>query len=94
MVPESRRVPTDAAPLVAIQVILVVGISAASYTYVEQPIRRNGLAGLRRAFSTLDGKSREHPAQTIAAWVGFLAVLALISLIVLVPSVPPTPGIG
>jgi len=90
----NEDVPISGAPLVAIQVILVVGISAASYTYVEQPIRRNGLAGLRRAFSTLDGKWREHSAQTIAAWTGFVAVLALISLVVLIPSVPPVPGIG
>ena len=87
-------VPISGAPLVAIQVILVVGISALSYTYVEQPIRRNGLAGLRRAFQTYDGKWREHPVQTIAAWVGVLAVLALISLIVLVPYVPPVPGVA
>jgi hypothetical protein len=87
-------VPISGAPLVAIQVILVVGISALSYTYVEQPIRRNGLAGLRRAFQTFDGKWREHPVQTIAAWVGVLAVLALISLIVLVPYVPPVPGVA
>ena len=92
----SRHSATTAsgAPLVAIQVILVVGISALSYTYVEQPIRRNGLAGLRRAFQTYDGKWREHPVQTIAAWVGVLAVLALISLIVLVPYVPPVPGVA
>ena len=90
----NEDVPLSGAPLVAIQVILVVGISALSYTYVEQPIRRNGLAGLRRAFATLDGKWREHPAQTIAAWTGFIAVLALISLVVLVPYVPPVPGAG
>ncbi len=89
-----QDVPISGAPLVAMQVILVVGISALSYTYVEQPIRRNGLAGLRRAFATLDGTWRAHPAQTIAAWAGFLAVLALISLVVLVPYVPPVPGIG
>jgi peptidoglycan/LPS O-acetylase OafA/YrhL len=85
-------VPISGAPLVAIQVILVVVISALSYTYVEQPIRRNGIAGLRRAFSTFNGKWREHPAQTIGAWVGVLAVLALISLVVLVPDVPVIPG--
>jgi peptidoglycan/LPS O-acetylase OafA/YrhL len=90
----NQDVPLSGAPLVAIQVILVVGISALSYTYVEQPIRRNGMAGLRRAFATLDGKWREHPAQTIAAWTGFLAVLALIALVVLVPYVPPVPGVG
>ncbi len=87
-------VPMSGAPLVAIQVILIVGISALSYTYVEQPIRRNGLTGLRRAFATLDGKWRAHPAQTVAAWTGVLAVVALIALVVLVPSVPPVPGIG
>jgi peptidoglycan/LPS O-acetylase OafA/YrhL len=87
-------VALSGAPLVAIQVILVVGISALSYTYVEQPIRRNGLAGLRRAFQTWDGKWREHPGQTIAAWVGVVAVLALLSLVVLVPYVPPVPGVG
>lgn len=84
-------VPMSGAPLITIQVMLVVVISALSYTYVEQPIRRNGLAGLRRAFGTLDGKWREHPAQTIAAWTGFLAVLAVISLLVLAPDVVELP---
>ncbi len=78
-------VSISGAPLVAIQIMLVVGISALSYRFVEQPIRRNGLAGLRRAFATFDGKWREHPAQTIAAWMGVVAVVALISLVVLVP---------
>jgi peptidoglycan/LPS O-acetylase OafA/YrhL len=78
-------VSMSGAPLVAIQIMLVVGISALSYRFVEQPIRRNGLAGLRRAFATFDGKWREHPAQTIAAWMGVVAVVALISLVVLVP---------
>ena len=78
-------VSISGAPLVSIQIMLVVGISALSYRFVEQPIRRNGLAGLRRAFATFDGKWREHPAQTIAAWVGVVAVVALISLVVLVP---------
>ena len=78
-------VTISGAPLVAIQIMLVVGISALSYRCVEQPIRRNGLAGLRRAFATFDGKWREHPAQTIAAWMGVVAVVALISLVVLVP---------
>jgi hypothetical protein len=73
------------APLVTIQIMLVAGISALSYRFVEQPIRRNGLTGLRRAFSTFDGKWREHPAETIAAWVGVVAVVALIALVVLVP---------
>ncbi len=73
------------APLATIQIMLVVGISALSYRFVEQPIRRNGLTGLRRAFSTLHGKWREHPAQTIAAWTGCVAVIALIALVVLVP---------
>ena len=73
-------VSISGAPLVAIQIMLVVGISALSYRFVEQPIRRNGLAGLRRAFATFDGKWREHPAQTIAAWMGVVAVVALISM--------------
>ncbi len=73
------------APLVTIQIMLMVGIAALSYRFVEQPIRRNGLTGLRRAFSTLNGKWREHPAQTIAAWTGTVAVIALIALVVLVP---------
>jgi peptidoglycan/LPS O-acetylase OafA/YrhL len=85
-------VPLSGAPLVAIQVALVVAISALSYTYVEQPIRRNGIAGLRRALFTSDGKWRAHPGQTIAAWAGVIAVLVLISLVVLVPSVPVVPG--
>jgi peptidoglycan/LPS O-acetylase OafA/YrhL len=82
-------VSISGAPLVAIQIMLVVGISALSYRFVEKPIRRNGLAGLRRAFATFDGKWREHPAQTIAAWVGVVAVVALISLVVLVPEAVP-----
>jgi len=82
-------VSISGAPLVAIQIMLVVGISALSYRFVEQPIRRNGLTGLRRAFATFDGKWREHPAQTIAAWVGVVAVVALISLVVLVPEAVP-----
>ena len=82
-------VSISGAPLVAIQIMLVVGISALSYRFVEQPIRRNGIAGLRRAFATFDGKWREHPAQTIAAWVGVVAVVALISLVVLVPEAVP-----
>lgn len=82
-------VSISGAPLVSIQIMLVVGISALSYRFVEQPIRRNGLAGLRRAFATFDGKWREHPAQTIAAWVGVVAVVALISLVVLVPEAVP-----
>jgi len=82
-------VSMSGAPLVAIQIMLVVGISALSYRFVEQPIRRNGLAGLRRAFATFDGKWREHPAQTIAAWMGVVAVVALISLVVLVPEAVP-----
>ena len=82
-------VSISGAPLVAIQIMLVVGISALSYRFVEQPIRRNGLTGLRRAFATFDGKWREHPAQTIAAWVGMVAVVALISLVVLVPEAVP-----
>ncbi len=73
------------APLVTIQIMLMVGIAALSYRFVEQPIRRNGLAGLRRAFSTFDGKWREHPTQTIAAWTGTVAVIALVALVVLVP---------
>ncbi len=73
------------APLVTIQIMLMVGIAALSYRFVEQPIRRNGLTGLRRAFSTLNGKWREHPAQTIAAWTGAVAAIALIALVVLVP---------
>lgn len=89
-----QDVPLSGAPLVAIQVILVVGISALSYTYVEQPIRRNGLAGLRRAFTTSDGRWREHPGQSVAAWAGVVAVVALISVVVLVPYVPPVPGVG
>ncbi len=73
------------APLVTIQIMLMVGIAALSYRFVEQPIRRNGLTGLRRAFSTLDGKWREHPEQTIAAWTGAVAAIALIAVVVLVP---------
>ena len=81
-------VSISGAPLVTIQIMLVVGISALSYRFVEQPIRRNGLTGLRRAFATYDGKWKEHPAQTIAAWLGVVAVVALIALVVLAPDTP------
>lgn len=81
-------VSISGAPLVTIQIMLVVGISALSYRFVEQPIRRNGLTGLRRAFATYDGKWKEHPAQTIGAWLGVVAVVALIALVVLAPDTP------
>jgi peptidoglycan/LPS O-acetylase OafA/YrhL len=81
-------VSISGAPLVTIQVMLVVGISALSYRFVEQPIRKNGLTGLRRAFATYDGKWKEHPAQTIGAWLGVVAVVALIALVVLAPDTP------
>ena len=81
-------VSISGAPLVTIQIMLVVGISALSYRFVEQPIRKNGLTGLRRAFATYDGKWKEHPAQTIAAWLGVVAVVALIALVVLAPDTP------
>jgi len=90
-----QDVGMSGAPLLTIQFALAVGIAALSYRYVEMPIRRNGMAGLRAALSLRRARVRERPWVAIVAWGVVGAVIALIVVVAVLPEGPATiPGLG
>jgi len=85
-------VPFTGAPLVTLQVGLTLLAATLSYHYVETPIRRNGLAGLRTAFR---GGAQPRPARRAAAWSGVAALAGLGLAVAFVPaSTPVVPGLS
>jgi peptidoglycan/LPS O-acetylase OafA/YrhL len=86
-------VPIDGVPLALAQVALTIGLAELSYRYVETPIRRGGLAGLRASFRR--GREARFPARRVAAWSGGLALVALVIAVALVPGrTPVIPGLS
>ena len=90
-----QDVGMSGAPLITIQFALAVGIAALSYRYVEMPIRRNGLAGLRAALSLRRASVRERPWVTTTGWGVVAAIVVLIIVVAVLPEGPAAiPGLG
>ena len=86
-------VPFDGAPLVVLQLALMLGAAALSYQYVERPIRRHGLAGIRDAVRRWNASPRR-PVR-LAAPTAAVALVALGFAVALLPRDTPTiPGLS
>ncbi|HWH13306.1 MAG TPA: acyltransferase family protein, partial [Miltoncostaeaceae bacterium] len=80
-----QDVPISGAPLVAVQVAVTVGAAALSYRFVETPVRRHGLAGVRAALRG-PGTSRPLLVRRAGLAAGLAGVVALGSAVALAPA--------
>jgi peptidoglycan/LPS O-acetylase OafA/YrhL len=89
----NQDVPFDGAPLVVLQLVLMLGAAALSYQYVERPIRRHGLAGIRDALRRWNVSPRR-PVR-LAAPTAAVALVALGFAVALLPRDTTTiPGLS
>jgi peptidoglycan/LPS O-acetylase OafA/YrhL len=89
----NEDVPFDGAPLVVLQLALMLGAAALSYQYVERPIRRHGLRGVRDALGRWNASPRR-PVR-LAAPAGAVALVALGLAVALLPrETPAIPGLS
>src|SRR5690606_29553625 len=71
----NEDVPFDGAALIAFQLALMLGAAALSYQYVERPIRRHGLRGIRDALARWHASP--HRPVRLAAPAGAVCLVAL-----------------
>jgi peptidoglycan/LPS O-acetylase OafA/YrhL len=89
----NEDVPFDGAALVVFQLALMLGAAALSYQYVERPIRRHGLRGIRDALGRWNASPRR-PVR-LAAPTAAVALVGLGVAVALLPRETPTiPGLS
>lgn len=78
-------VPFDGAPLVAFRLALIVGAAALSYRFVEVPIRRAGVQGIKDALFG-PGAKLSKPLRVAAGSAGACLVVGLALAVALLPA--------
>ncbi len=89
----NEDVPFGGAPLIVLQIALMLGAAYLSYKYVEQPFRRNGIKGTREAIRRWNASPRPAIRYATPA-VAFALVALAVTVAVLPRETPKIPGLS
>ena len=90
---EGTDVSISGTLLITLQIVLTVALAAASYRFVETPVRRDGLAAVRRALG-IGRDTGSRLSTRVAAWTAVAVICGLVPVVALLPgSTPKIPGL-